>query len=247
MFGCNISTQRERKKIMENRKTIGYYYKYKSRFTGQDCVAILTIESRNIKTGNMGQVYFLGEKNNPWENYQKRKTEMICGYCPLQTGGCYVTIWRAPLQIYKTYKAGRYQHITAMREKLESVRFGSYGDTASMSKDDFYFFLFSVRSDNFTGYTHDWMGASWLRPSHMASVETISAAYIAQKRGWRTFRMLPEGASRLPSEIQCLNKSSNIRCVDCIQCNGSKENDQRPSITIPPHGVRSKQVINLCD
>ena len=82
-----------------------------------------------------------------------------------------------------------------------SIRFGAYGDPYALPID----ILTSIKSyvKNNTSYTHQWQqGNDALKKISMASVDSIIEAKVAQKNGWRTFRVTNDINTLMDSEIK---------------------------------------------
>ena len=98
---------------MKKEKINGYVvYEGKSRINGKNIVAIVTMESSNVKTGNMASMWILNADESPIEASKSGNDDSVCGMCPhrhFSGGSCYVTLFQAPLQVYKSWKNGKYR------------------------------------------------------------------------------------------------------------------------------------------
>jgi len=205
---------------------------------------IATLKSLNSKTGNMVQIWIIRKDVSPLDASRTGADSAICGACPHRWnkgGMCYVNLGQAPTSIYESYKRGNYTRggdhsIFAGR----AVRFGAYGDPVKIP-------LHIVKSiaqvcNGWTGYTHQWKNksAQAYKKYFMASVDTPAEALQAMAAGWRYFRVIkrnePRPAHVLP-EMECLNTSRGLNCIDCKLCGGASQAIK--SITINAHGSRA--------
>ena len=87
------------------KKPNGYIiYEGKSQLNGGNIVAIVTMNSKNIKTGNMASMWILNADIKPTEASKKGEDASVCGDCKhraVNKGACYVTLHHAPLAVYK--------------------------------------------------------------------------------------------------------------------------------------------------
>jgi hypothetical protein len=143
---------------------------------------------------------------------------------------CYVTVWQAPLSIYKAWKRGNYPTLTPKqvqkRFAYKKVRLGSYGDPIHIPKwklDIILKFTLGV-----TGYTHQWKNKKYIEYKQylMASVDTVKEKLLANSVGYRTFRVRQRTDAIDSNEVGCLsdrNARGNkklVPCVDCMMCSG---------------------------
>lgn len=231
--------------IMAKAKKISGYVIYEgaSRINGKNIVAIVTMESNNIKTGNMASMWILNADESPTEASKSGNDDSVCGACPHRHnsgGACYVTLFQAPLQVYKSWKKGSYPKLDDMNIFTDmKVRFGAYGDPYAIPMD----ILNSIKAvvKNNTSYTHQWNNESKgdntiLKQVSMASVDSIEEAKIAQSKGWRTFRVTKDESILLENEIICPNYTSDVQCIDCRLCSGASI--KAKNIVIPVHGAK---------
>jgi len=242
-------------------KEKGYVlYKGPSRIDGETIVAILTLQSTNIKTGNMAQLWIMREDTPPHIAKKQGKDVSVCGDCPIKKE-CYVVLFQGPLSVYNAYKRGTYDGMGYFNSPIPkslykgripdrdlsqlSIRFGAYGDPAALP-----IWLINAITQNckdFTGYTHSWKRFPGLSKYFMASVESIALKDKAKKLGFRTFRVIPKSGVTpsayigLPinpknKEITCPAENKGKQCLDCMLCNGAK---QAADITITAHGARA--------
>lgn len=224
-------------------KVTGYtVFEGKSPINGNDIVAIVTLNSKNIKTGNMASMWILDANTPPHKAVKNGEDESVCGNCKHRQflgGACYVTTHQAPLAVYTAYTNGRYPKITDMSIfKGMSVRFGAYGDPKVIPMD----ILKSIETyaKNHTSYTHQWKdNDSTLKKLSMASVDNKSEAIEAQKLGWRTFRVTNDINDIESNEIVCPNTTKGITCLDCGLCKGNMI--KAKNIVIEVHGSKKKK------
>lgn len=218
-------------------------YEGASVLDGSPIVAIATMSTTNEKTGDMVQTWIICADMSPTEASKAKKDDAVCGMCPHRTslkGACYVTLHQAPLAVYKSYRKGNYKELDSgdlIHFTNKRIRLGAYGDPAAVPFDVWAQLV--KHSAGHTGYTHQFHHKNF--DSRIATLCQISAdtekeALKAQSKGYKTFRVKSENMKSLESEIQCLNVSHNISCLDCGLCDGLKVN-----IVIDVHGSRASR------
>ena len=227
------------------KKPSGYIiYEGKSELNGGNIVAIVTMSSKNIKTGNMASMWILNADIPPTKASKQGEDASVCGDCKhraVNNGACYVTLHHAPLQVYKSYKRGNYPIANDMTifEGMK-VRFGAYGDPSAIPTQ----ILASIKAvvKNNTSYTHQWkQGNKILKQVSMASVDSIAEQKQAVSEGWRTFRVTSDLSDKLPNEIVCPNTTKAIQCADCGLCSGTSSKAR--NIVIEVHGAKKKKFV----
>ena len=224
-------------------KQLGFVlYRGPSSLDGNPIVVIATLETSNGKTGDMIQIWILGEDINPVEASKIGADSSICGSCVHRhhTGGaCYVNVGQAPNQIWKSYHNGRYADFNLATHAHfilgRSVRLGAYGDPAAAPFEAFEQIL-NLASGH-TGYTHQINHKAFDRrflSVCMVSADTPRQALKYQAQGAKTFRVALAEDDLFPHEIECPADSDGIQCVDCGLCDGKTQ-----SIAIAVHGSRS--------
>jgi hypothetical protein len=220
-------------------------WKGASPFDGAPIAAIATLSSKNEKTGNMVQTWIIRTDIAPHEAVKSGDDGSICGGCKFKSGGgCYVTVFQAPLAVYKAYKKGNYK--TVRREEINKiginrkVRIGSYGDGAMVP---YYIWKELIRdSEGWTGYTHQY-NQSWFDKDMlklcMVSADTAEESIKYNSMGIRTFTPITAEEEIPSTAIVCPNTTHNIQCIDCKLCNGGINGK---SIVVEIHG--STKVIN---
>jgi len=228
------------------KKVTGYtIFEGKSPITGDDIIAVITLKSTNVKTGNMASMWILHKDLSPIEASKEGKDESICGMCPHRHnlgGACYVTLFQAPLQVWKSYHKGNYPKVSDMTifEGM-SVRFGAYGDPNVVPID----ILVQLKSvvKNSTSYTHQWKTESdneSLKAVSMASVDNKEEATLAIENNWRYFRVTNDISDiDKATEIVCPNTTRGIQCIDCGLCKGNTI--KAKNIVIEVHGSKKKK------
>ena len=225
---------------MKKEQIKGYViYEGKSQINGDNIVAIVTMESKNIKTGNMANMWIMNADIPPTKASKEGKDVSVCGDCKHRAslnGACYVILHNAPLSIYNAYKRGNYPKVTNMNifEGMK-MRFGAYGDPNALPIS----LLVSIKAvvKNNTSYTHQWKNASdTLKKFSMASVDSIEEQKQAIELGWRTFRVTDNLNDIQANEIVCPNTTKNIKCIDCGLCSGNSIKGK--NIVIEIHGYK---------
>jgi hypothetical protein len=201
--------------------------------------------SENAKTGWMAQVWIL-----PQSGLGADEQRTVCLRCPLQpalrdrrpegVSQCYVPKHRAPTQVWRNWRAGKYPQIQPDALRRRMVRWGAWGEPVLVPES-------IVREVNecaagWTGYTHAWRAARFqsYRRWLMASVESEADAIQAQAMGWRTYRMLQAEENPLATELPCPGRLSfadahGTTCDRCLKCDGRTEREGADNITVRQH------------
>ena len=216
----------------------------------------LSSSSNNEKTGDLVQTWIMREDFSPIEAVNNGADSSICGTCPHRGvvvdgknkgRSCYVTIFQAPLNVWKSYRRGIYPAATPEQSRAilagRKVRLGSYGDPAAVPLSLWDIILQLVRAR--TGYSHAWrLVSAALARYVMASCDSVQDAVDAKALGYRTFRVtsLPAPADKRRGEVVCgASKEAGYKttCADCLACggNGAKA---RADIVITVHGAAGK-------
>lgn len=237
-------------------KPTGYVvYQGPSRFDGQPIVGIVTLESDNVKTGNMAQLWILRADEAPHHACRTGADVSVCGTCPhrgtIDEHGknsdrtCYVITFQGPLAVWNKFKRGGYPSLSpnACGAMLDTLRLGAYGDPAALPVD--VVAGLSCKARKVTGYSHAWLTFSDVGGRCMASVDTVDEARQATARGMRYFRVSPDN-SVLPGEIVCPasdEAGNRTTCEQCALCDGSKgPGDRRKNIVILAHGAGAGKI-----
>lgn len=190
-------------------------------------VVIGTGKSKNTKTGNMKQVWFLPMRTSPHESTKNRNLTSVCGDCPFQphsgherwSGRCYVNRM-CPNHVWKSWRHG-YMDIVEPETFGDNsfIRVGAWGDPASVPLEFFGSLLKFSRG--WTSYTHMWKTCNpGFKSFCMASVQSRQEMKSATLTGWRTFRVLDDADEVVGRESLCRNYVQGIKCVDCLLCCG---------------------------
>jgi hypothetical protein len=195
----------------------------------------------------MASMWIMHKDVRPTEASKQGKDEAVCGMCPHRHhlgGACYVTLFQAPLQVWKSYHKGNYPKVDDMSifEGM-SIRFGAYGDPNVLPMD-LLVQLKSVAKNN-TSYTHQWKTESdneILKSVSMASVDNKEEAKLAIEQGWRYFRVTNDISDiDNATEIVCPNTTKNVQCIDCGLCKGNTT--KAKNIVIEVHGAKKGKFI----
>lgn len=216
-------------------------YRGPSLLNGKPIVAIATLHSKNVKTGDMIQTWIMSATESPSEAIKSGSDESVCGSCPHRhsTGGaCYVIPWQGPGRVYDSWKKGRYPVATRRHIKRltgRALRLGSYGDPAAVPLSVWKPLLDVANIA--TGYTHQPAGD--LMQYCMASADSEEDAKNYQSKGYRTFRVKSPEDPLMASEVLCpASVHDQIQCVDCQICSGGY---QGVNVAIDAHGSRAKR------
>lgn len=229
-----------------------------SRFDASPIVAIVTglgRRSKNQKTGPMAQLWIMRSDVSPVEAVQTGSDYAICWSCvhrgTTSTRSCYVQVGKAPLAIWRAFRAGHYPTITPRdaadiaRSRGLRMRLGAYGDPAALPTQILQELTIGL---HWTGYTHAWAISPEYRPWLMASVDTPGDLAIARAAGWRTFRTRLASDDLHDREITCpasVEAGQRTTCSDCRLCAGTRPEDTRASIAILAHGSGTRNYIAL--
>jgi hypothetical protein len=208
--------------------------------------------SNNAKTGDLVQTWILREDVSPTDAVNTGADASICGSCPhrgmIENGknvgrSCYVTVFQAPLNVWKSYHRGIYPQATPETLVGRKVRLGAYGDPAAVPASVWAELL--AQSLSGTGYTHQWRTsdrafAQWL----MASCDDQKDALDAARMGYRTFRVtaLDSRQDRMKGEVICPaseEAGKKTQCAACLAC-GGLGSKAKANIVITVHGSAAK-------
>jgi hypothetical protein len=235
------------------------FYRGPSLLTGDPIVGVMTgldAGSLNAKTGPIAQAWILRSDVAPMDAKRANLDDAICGDCKLRgrdgrDSGCYVVVWQAPFNVYKSFLAGDYPVVTwpELQAVVEGrvVRLGAYGDPAAIPFDVWQAMLRTAAS--WIGYTHAWKTCDpRFKTIVMASVDSEREFFEAGLRGWRTFRIRGGVDEPLivltdtgePLEFVCPASDEaghRVTCADCRLCRGTSSPAR--SVAIQPHGKPS--------
>ena len=227
-------------------------YEGPSRIDGAPIVIIATgfgTKSKNEKTGNMIQTWILRQDVSPVEAVKSGQDVSICGDCKHRGTSCYVTVFQAPQNVWRAYKAGKYKRAIPLQFnalfKDRKVRFGAYGDPAAAPLHIWK--AIASHAAGYTGYTHQWKdkrNAGYAKYC-MASVDAVAERNAAIDRGFRTFRVKSSADLLTPNETREVicpasdEAGNKLNCETCMSCNGTNTN-RLGSIVITVHGSKAK-------
>lgn len=237
------------------------FYRGPSALDGAPIIAIATgiaKGSNNAKTGGTVQTWIMRDDMSPMDAANAGADSSICGACPhrgtVEDGknvgrSCYVTLFQAPLNVWRTSHRGVYPTVTPSEasELLAGLmlRLGSYGDPAAVPLHVWQAML--TRTIGHTGYTHQWRTRVDLAAYCMASVDSVTEYHEAKALGWRTFRVMTAHDQKAPLEVSCpasKEMGAKTSCALCKACGGTSAK-ARADISIRAHGMASK--INAFD
>lgn len=226
-------------------------YEGPSLLDGAPIVAIITLKSANVKTGDMAQTWIMRADEHPMEALQSGRDASICGDCkhrPSLGGACYVNVGQAPSQVWESYRAGKYPRVdtfTAAQYLIgRTVRLGAYGDPAAVPATVWRDLVSMAKG--WTGYTHQWLLRSDLRDLCMASVDDTEEHQEAKSAGWRTFRVRTEDETLLNREIACPASDEGglkTTCEKCKLCAGASTKAKDVATIV--HGAKARRFIAL--
>jgi hypothetical protein len=187
-------------------------YRGPSMLDGAPIVVVVTglaKSSRNAKTGDMLQTWIVRDDVNPIEAAKTGQDETVCGDCvhrPINGGSCYVKLFQAPLNIFKSAHRGIYPTVIDLNDIAalgvdRVVRLGSYGDPAAVPVGVWE--ALTAHASAWTGYTHQWRNAPHLVSLCMASADSAAEQVMAKAMGWRTFRVRTASEPVMAKEFIC--------------------------------------------
>lgn len=242
-------------------KQLGFIlYEGPSALDGAPIVVVATTgKTRNEKTGDMVQTWIMRQDIAPHQAIKTGDDASVCGNCPHRGQGnglgrsCYVTVFQAPLAVWKAYKRGAYPALAqadyAEAFKGRKVRMGAYGDPMAAPASIWQGIADAAQA--WTGYTHQHSNAALptyqletMRGLVMASCDTEAQALAVQHKGWRTFRTMTPDEHVTAWERLCLAEARGLSCADCRACAG--ESKALPSIAIHVHGSGASNYATNC-
>lgn len=220
---------------------------------GQEVAVVLDYSTTNSKTGPMHQLSFYNVL--PDDHGYGGHNGAGCGRCPLAEC-CYVMAGPGGRFNLLKRRASWFDNLPVVRPNwsikrfiFNSLRFGAYGDPASIPADLLMRWL--QAANGHTGYTHFFRECDQrLRHYLMASVESLEGAREAESLGWRYYLAVPvadkkqpipelkqfQGQNRLNGSLICPHYKSQLQCISCKLCAGAS---QSLSIIAPVHGALS--------
>ena len=227
-------------------KPKGYVlYRGPSVLDGAPIIVIATMSTNNEKTGDMVQTWIMREDIAPHEATKTGDDVSVCGDCvhrPANQGSCYVTVFQAPLAVWKAYHRGSYSTDAEefkARLRNRKLRIGAYGD-GSAAPASVWLPLVEI-ADGHTGYTHQSEHVNFdpaMLQVTMVSADTESQAERLSKYGVRYFRTKRADDRILEGEVECLSDSVGKSCADCLLCDGSGRGKGK-NVFITIHGSKA--------
>lgn len=221
--------------------------RFESPIDGNNCVAILTMDSKNRKTGNMAQVWILRDDINPVDAVADGSDVSICGNCSHRKNfftkkrTCYVNVGQGPNSVWKAYKRGAYQEDVKWTDKDlfkdKMIRWGAYGDPAILSPTIVE--ILNYHAKGWTGYTHQWREkfAEPFKNIFMASCDNFGDYLDASAHGWKCFSVAPVGQTGQGKQCPATVEGSVAQCITCRLCDGMKQD-----IWVEAHGPSRRHV-----
>lgn len=215
-----------------------------------EIIAIATLKSENIKTGDMIQTWIVNKNINPVEAIKINEDESICGSCIHRGTGegknrsCYVNVGQAPLNIWRSYHKGNYiLPVDYSFVKNRFLRIGSYGDPVAVPYDVWEPLVKTALG--WSAYTHQWRQSDQrFKSICMASVDSVEEYTEAVQKGWRTFRVKGEEEPNLKGEFSCPASpegGSRRQCLTCLACSGTRfDKIKNGRVSIVVHGSKAK-------
>lgn len=203
---------------------------------GQDVAVQVQQGSNNSKTGDGVQIWTLPLK---WivEGKQAMQDDSAscfdCIHSKNKNRTCYVRKGMSEMglkskvnSLHNQYTAGTLELVDISQLAVNEVencrgkfvRFGAYGEPVLLGEDNVR--AISEVASNFTGYTHQWFQPifQWASKYFMASADTDKLMEKANRNGWRTFRVMTKGDTKLQSEVLCPASKEGGRKVTCSEC-----------------------------
>lgn len=219
---------------------------------GKPYVAVLTLKSKNGKTGDMCQVFIIRPDVSPLDAIASGDDRTICGDCPHRrrwdaflerfVRSCYVDVGKSVGSVWRAFTRGSYpdydpqQHARYLRGRR--IRWGAYGDPAILHESVVR--QLTAVADGHTGYTHQWRQpfAQWCRGLFQASCDSFADYLEASEAGWRTFAVVPQGAAAYAGKLcPATAEGSQATCVTCRLCDGAKQD-----VHVVAHGIGAAYV-----
>lgn len=245
-------------------------YNGPSAYDGAPIVAILQRGSKNMKTGNLAQLWILSGDVDPITASRTGADYAVCGNCkhrgkpaPNKATGwaseraCYVNLLHGPLAVFKAFKRGVYKQAQTIGDVQallsgQTLRLGAYGDPGALPEGMVE--LLVQMANGHTGYTHsqtvfnDAHKLETIAKHAMVSADSKAEAIHARNRGFRTFRVIPITAWKekgkaelLKNEILCPASKEAGYKTTCGDCKLCGGSDQKAkSIAIVVHGTGSR-------
>ena len=206
-------------------------------------------KSLNSKTGDMTGLYILPIDMSPTDSIKYKQNDKQCGDCPIKSE-CYVN----PVTVNSPWRSKVNEIVSWFKgDFVKPIRLGVYGDPGLVPLPILQRLV--KKAPKHTGYTHQWHK---IKKEYsevlMASIDNLFAEQwgctpiqlkkLANRKGYRTFRVVNEGQEIDTDEMPCPNYTHGTQCVDCGLCDGNKKSKFKPSqkknIVIMIHGPQNK-------
>ena len=229
-------------------KEIGFIlYRGPSLLDGSPIAVVATMASSNRKTGltgkrNMVQTWIIRTDIEPHIAAKKGLDYSVCGDCihrPVNGDTCYLTLFQAPLAVYRGVQRGIYStDIDLFYREIQNrkVRFGAYGDPAAVNAQ--LWIDIAAQCLGYTGYTHQFDHPNFDRAILSVVMRSIDTEKQALESNERYFRVKNPEMPALPGEVECLSDSKGMLCSDCLVCDGGEKGK---SVYINVHGANASK------
>jgi len=219
--------------------------------------------SKNAKTGPMIQIWILVKEEDPIAAVRSGNDHKVCFTCPYRNQEilvhpykrkpeitqvkverkCYVGLEKAPLAVWKCWRAGGYPTLTDYSVfRGRPVRFGAYGEPTkipftivkAIAQEAKLPHPVTGKPGLFTGYTHTWRNPLFQPYKEFFMASTSDADYAeAKSAGWRAFAV---SETALQGAITCPASKEAGQRTQCFKC-GLCAGNSRPAknITIMAH------------
>lgn len=230
------------------------FYEGPSLIDRKPIVGVATLNTENVKTGNLVQTWIIPSGTHPVEAAKTGEDYSVCGDCPLRgVGGkqraCYVLLFTAPSKVFLAYQRGLYPTLDESHRRHflgKGLRYGSYGDPVAIPLSAWKLLETSCSGRSRPGYTHQWRKPKFQKwkTKIMASTHSLRENEEAGMLGWRTFRTVNNVSEIGEAEIVCPATAEGgytASCFTCGACNGRRNAaDQRKSVVTLAHGSGGK-------
>ena len=238
----------------------------KSRIDGKPIVVIATIDSDNVKTGDVVHTWIVRQDVNPVLTRHTGEDYSVCGNfvhrhyfrgLVLKGDGdkradCYVQLYQGPRAVWSKYAEGdgyacpkRNAEVTRQLGTKE-IRVGAYGDPCAVPYH-VWESLLAQGNRRWSGFTHQWRNPEnqEYRRFLMASCDNAQDVLDAAAMGWRAYWVKYDNSqdhlvAHLPV-VECLYSARGINCKACGICDGTRAEDSTGKCHVEnlAHGARS--------
>lgn len=217
----------------------------KSKIDNKPIDLILTPTSKNSKTGDMPNLWIAEHGKSGAVSIKDKTDSSVCGDCAFRGDKergiprlCYVN----PMAVNAATRKPKTEPVPEKQRRGKPVRLGAWGDPGAVPVEDLHDIVreYGGRGKKtHTAYSQRWRHEpdSGHAELCMASVHTPAQALLAQKLGWRTFRVTADDVL-MPNEIWCPateEGGSKVDCRTCCLCDGTS-NGKRVNVAVKVHG-----------